>query len=96
MSKKSVYRCAHCARRIRRGRHANVAVKNRGSGLEVRFHGDLTDCLEAAAEYMNQYPRNSLTIHYFHEPPCSARQQFRCACFAWESGTQLEEGDEAA
>ena len=93
---KRVSRCAYCGRRVRRAHHANVSVRERESGLKRRYHGGFVDCLWAAAEYMNECPWSALTICYYHEPGCSARQQFACAYFAGEPGTQLEEGDRAA
>lgn len=89
-------RCAYCGRRERRGHHANVSVNELATGLERRYHGAFVDRLQAAADFMNEYPRSALTICYYHEPGCSARQQFACACFAGEPGTQLEEGDDVA
>jgi hypothetical protein len=97
MSTKSVYKCAHCGRRVRRGHHANVSVRERESGLERRYHGLFADCLRAAAEYMNRYPRKELLIFYYHEPSCSARQQFECTCFAREpADVELAQGDDVA
>jgi hypothetical protein len=75
-------RCACCGRRIRRGRQANVGIRERATGRERRYHGARIECLQAAALFMSQQSGNSLTIHYFHAAGCSAREKFACGCFA--------------
>jgi hypothetical protein len=78
-------KCPACSRRIRRGRQANVRIRERESESECRYHGARIECLQAAALFMSQHSRNSLTIHYFHAAGCTAREKFTCGCFAVDS-----------
>ena len=74
-------KCPASSRRIRRGRQANVRIRE----SERRYHGARIECLQAAALFMSQHSRNSLTIHYFHAAGCTAREKFACGCFAVDS-----------
>ncbi len=69
MSKRSIYRCPHCERRVKRAPF--IALVDRASRREGRYHGNVAGCLQVATlETQRRGPRE-IVLSFHHTLMCS-------------------------
>jgi hypothetical protein len=92
---KAVHKCPACSRRVKRAPY--IALKDRNTRRETRYHGALSEanlgCLEAAAAEAERRGADEIILAFYHSRACgdpAGKMSCRGGCFA--VGIEEEEG----
>jgi hypothetical protein len=62
VSKRSIYRCPHCSRRVKRAPF--ISLKDRRTGKQIRYHGG--DCSGSASARAQELGPDRVILHFVH------------------------------